>query len=95
MIALNYRTRYAEIDLISLDQVAKKIYFTEVKYRKGADFGDPLEMVDAAKHERMRAAAEAFLQYQPRLAERYDPELAVACVSGPEFTVQEWWALDD
>lgn len=95
VIALNYRTRYAEIDLISLDQVAKKIYFTEVKYRKGADFGDPLEMVDAAKHERMRAAAEAFLQYQPRLAERYDPELAVACVSGPEFAVQEWWTLDD
>ena len=87
VIALNYRTRYAEIDLISLDQVAKKIYFTEVKYRKGADFGGPLEMVDAA--------AEAFLQYQPRLAERYDPELAVACVSGPEFTVQEWWTLDD
>ena len=95
VIALNHRTRWAEIDLISVDKTAHKIYFTEVKYRKNNDFGSPLEAVNAAKHERMRLAAEAFLAHQPRLAEEYDPELAVSCVSGPEFTVQEWWPLGE
>lgn len=95
VITRNHRTRYAEIDLISIDPEAAKIYFTEVKYRKNGDFGSPLEMVDAMKLSRMRAAAEAFLAYQAQTVACYQPELAVACVAGPEFEVQEWLPLED
>ena len=39
----------------------------EVKEKRGARFGDPLEMVTAEKQRRLRRAAEAWLAVRPEL----------------------------
>lgn len=54
----NWKTKYCEIDIVS--QKAEKIYFTEVKYRRGVEHGSGLDAIDADKQRRMRRAAEAY-----------------------------------
>ena len=91
IIARNFKTKTYEIDLIS--RLGQTIYFTEVKYRKTSRRGSPLASITIAKQKQMRYAAEAFLATHPEFR-TYDTKLAVAAVIGPEFTFQEWFALD-
>ena len=56
----NYRTRFAEIDIIAQDK--DELTFVEVKYRKNTDNGDPLEAVTAYKQKRIYNAAKFFLK---------------------------------
>ena len=59
IIARNWRTRYCEIDIVSVkDDI---LYFTEVKYRKNDDFGGGLAAITAKKQRQMRFAAELFV----------------------------------
>lgn len=60
ILAHNYRTKFYEIDIISA--TPEKLYFTEVKYRRSADFGGGNSAVDFAKIKHMRFATEAFCQ---------------------------------
>ena len=47
IIERNWRTRYCEIDIVSIkDDV---LWFTEVKYRKNDDFGSGLEVITTKK----------------------------------------------
>ena len=61
-----------------LDLVARRgrvLVFVEVKSKAGDGYGDPLEMVTPVKVERVRRAAQAWLQAHPRaglLAVRFD-----------------------
>jgi putative endonuclease len=55
ILARNYRTAGAEIDLIALDN--DTLVFVEVKARGGTGFGLPQEAVDYDKRERIRRAA--------------------------------------
>jgi len=55
----NYRTRHSEIDLIVRSERA--LVFVEVKLRRGAGFGDPLEAVTPRKQARIRRIAEQYL----------------------------------
>ena len=55
-----------ELDLIV--RRGRALRFVEVKEKKGARFGDPLEMVTAEKRRRLRRAAEAWLGARPELA---------------------------
>lgn len=89
IIACNYRTKFYEIDIISVkDNI---IYFTEVKYRKDSRHGSALESITEQKKQQMRFAAESFLKYSKiPLA----PKLAVAAVSGDDFHLDKWFALD-
>ena len=41
--------------------------FVEVKEKRGARFGDPLEMITAEKQRRLRQAAETWLASRPEL----------------------------
>ena len=41
-IESNFYTRYGEIDLIFTDEEEKTLVFIEVRYRKNAEFGEPL-----------------------------------------------------
>ena len=76
IIARNWRTRYCEIDIVSMkDDV---LYFTEVKYRKNDDFGDGLAAITAKKQRQMRFAAELFMTKHPQYEGRDMRMLAIA-----------------
>jgi len=49
----------AELDVVA--RRGRVVVFCEVKSKRGAEFGDPLEMVDARKVARVRRAATAWL----------------------------------
>lgn len=59
ILATNFRTRYAELDII-----AKKdnfLVFFEVKTRKSNLYGEPYESVSVHKFKKMRSAIDYFL----------------------------------
>ena len=55
-----------ELDLIV--RRGRTLRFVEVKEKKSARFGDPLEMLTAEKRRRLRRAAESWLAARPELA---------------------------
>ncbi|MBV8772817.1 MAG: YraN family protein [Deltaproteobacteria bacterium] len=72
ILARNYRSAGAEIDLVALD--GSTLVFVEVKFRAGPAFGTPAEAVDREKRERIRRAARAFAEWRgvPDLPTRFD-----------------------
>jgi putative endonuclease len=78
ILARNYRTAGAEIDLVALD--GKMLVFVEVKFRMDDAFGAPVEAIDGKKRERIKRAARAFAEARgvPDLPTRFD----VVAVSG-------------
>lgn len=89
IVARNFKTYFYEIDIVSIFE--GRIYFTEVKMRRSADFGGGLAAVDARKLKKMRFAAECFLKYH-RKFDALDPLLAVAAVNG-KFEVMDWFGV--
>ena len=87
----NFKTKQYEIDLVSKNN--DQIYFTEVKYRKNNQYGEPLEFVDQKKHKQMEFAAKAFLHTHAEFS-RLVPHLAVASVNG-DFVLDEWFLLTE
>ena len=85
IVARNWRTRYCEIDIVSVKGEA--LYFTEVKYRKNDDFGDGLAAITAKKQRQMRFAAELFLAGKPECS-GMAAKLLAASVSGDPPVVQ-------
>ena len=85
IVARNWRTRYCEIDIVSVKGEA--LYFTEVKYRKNDDFGDGLAAITAKKQRQMRFAAELFLAGRPECS-GMAAKLLAASVSGYPPAVQ-------
>ena len=79
------------IDIVSVYD--SKLYFTEVKYRKNAEFGGGLEAITIDKQKQMEFAAQCFMRFREDLASRYEPMLAVADVTGGDFRVKEWFEL--
>ncbi len=88
IVARNFKTYFYEIDIVSVRE--KRIYFTEVKYRKSDLHGGGLVAVDARKLKQMEYAAECFMKYRAREFGEYDPMLAVANVAGENFEVKDW-----
>lgn len=89
IVGRNFKTKYAEIDVISIKD--DKIYFTEVKYRKNADFGGGLAAITPAKLEKMRIGAEIYLKYYPKF-KGLQPLLAVSDVQG-NYVVKDWFVI--
>lgn len=56
----NFRTRFGEIDIIAIDE--DMLVFVEVKVKRGEKFGDPGEMIDSRKIEKIKRTANYFLQ---------------------------------
>ena len=90
IVERNYKTYYYEIDIISVCD--KKIYFTEVKYRKNDSAGGGLVAIDNKKQRQMRYGAEAFLKNNPKY-NNLDPILAASDVTGKDFTVKDWFVI--
>jgi putative endonuclease len=63
ILAANVRSGGVEVDLVA--RRGGRLVFCEVKAKKGPEFGDPLEMVDRRKQERLARAAEAWLAARP------------------------------
>ena len=91
VFARNWRTKFCEIDIVSVND--NTIYFTEVKYRKKASWGDGLAAITNKKQQQMRFAAELFAVKHPHFA-RYDQWLLAASVSGEDFTIDELIEID-
>ena len=86
IIARNWRTRYCEIDIVSVkDDV---LWFTEVKYRKNDDFGGGLGAITTKKQRQMRFAAELFMTQSPQY-EGCDMRLLAVAVEGDPLVVKE------
>ncbi len=82
IIARNWRSRSAEIDLVSVYRGT--IYFVEVKYRQSLRQGSGLDYITPSKLRQMSFAAEQF-----RFRYRYDdmaPLLAVIDIAGKDMT---------
>ena len=89
LIAMNFRTRQCEIDVITED--GNDLYFTEVKYRKNAAHGSPKDFITPQKLDQMRFAAETYFHSRPYLTK--NPHLAAASVLG-RFDNIDWFPLD-
>ena len=85
VIQQNWRTRTAEIDIISRQGCT--LYFTEVKYRRTDAYGDACEYVTSKKLSQMRFAARQYIATSPKNA-RFNKSLLVAGVSGLDFRVE-------
>jgi putative endonuclease len=72
ILAANERVGGVEVDLIC--RRGHSVVFCEVKEKGSEALGDPLEMVDERKQERLRRAAEAWLagEPDPRIVLRFD-----------------------
>ena len=70
LLAMNYRTRFGEIDLIVRD--GGITVFVEVKTRRNADFAAAAEAVTPAKQERIRAAEQQWLAEKGETPARFD-----------------------
>lgn len=71
IIAVNFRCRLGEIDLIAADR--KYLAFVEVKLRKDSGFAEAREFVDFRKQNRIRITAELYLSWNPTdLQPRFD-----------------------
>ena len=60
MLAVNWRTRFGELDLIARD--GQTVVFVEVRTRTGTGFGSAGESVGPAKQRQLRLMAEQYLQ---------------------------------
>ena len=63
IVGMNYSCRFGEIDLIAENR--HFVVFVEVKTRKSDAFAQAREFVTAAKQERVRTAAQLWLQQNP------------------------------
>ncbi|MCM1165831.1 MAG: YraN family protein [Lachnospiraceae bacterium] len=82
IIAVNYRKRVGEIDIIS--QIGRYIVFTEVKTRKLGSMVSGLEAVNFTKQKKIVLTADAYLTENPtELQPRYD--VAEVTVTRGEF----------
>jgi len=59
IIAMNWRTRWCEIDIVSRRK--KTVFFTEVKFRGSDAWGDGFSYITPKKLKQMKFAAEMWL----------------------------------
>jgi len=67
LLDANARVGRYELDLVL--RRGRRLLMVEVKEKSGAEFGHPLEMIDAEKVRRVHAGAQAWLSKHPGLAE--------------------------
>ena len=81
ILAMNYRTRLGEIDLIAEDR--RYIAFVEVKLRRSPAFAQAREFVTPRKQQRILAAASSWLAENPS---KKQPRFDVAEIYAPQGT---------
>lgn len=81
LVAMNYRCRYGEIDLIVSNRTS--LVFVEVKLRKSSKFANAADFVDFYKQNRLRITAEDYLSMNPTLLQ---PRFDIIEIYAPEGT---------
>lgn len=89
IVARNWRTRYCEIDIVSLR--GDTVYFTEVKYRKTMRHGSGMAAITPKKQRQMTFAAEMYVAKHG--LQNTNLRLAAADVTGQPPVVQEFLEL--
>lgn len=90
IIDRNWRTKFCEIDIISKKENC--YYFTEVKYRKNADFGGASSAIGENKIKQMKFAAEYFVSKNS--LKDFDLSLAAGLVESEEFGLKDWFEIN-
>lgn len=90
-LARNVNFRCGEIDLVMLDR--DTLVFAEVRFRERAAFGGASASVGPTKRRRLIAAAQSYLQREPRLA-RMPCRFDVLALSGPLAEADIEWVRD-
>lgn len=90
IVVRNWKTKYCEIDIVSKKDSV--LYFTEVKYRKNAQFGDGVAAITPKKMKQMHFAVHVYESSHD--VSRMDLRLAVAAVTGEHFAVENWLLID-
>ena len=62
IIEQNYKTKYAEIDLVA--KKGNEMVFIEVRTKKGEDFGTPEETIDKRKLRKLWGNARAYMAWK-------------------------------
>ncbi|MFB9885729.1 YraN family protein [Balneatrix alpica] len=78
LLGRNLRLADGELDLVMLD--GQTLVFIEVKLRQQQALVDPASAVDARKQQRLRHAAQAFLQANPKWQQHFC-RFDVVCVT--------------
>lgn len=86
IIERNYRCRLGEIDLVAVHKNC--LVFVEVKYRKSAGFGFPVEAVDYKKQKIICKVAQNYIAVR-RIGSQVQVRFDVVAVLGDEITVYE------
>lgn len=89
IIARNWKTKFCEIDIVS--RYKDTVYFTEVKYRKNADYGDGLATITQKKQRQMKFAAQYYVLKHSITG---SIQLAVASVGGRDFSLEQWLSIE-
>jgi len=88
IICRNYRTRFAEIDIIATH--GNCLCFVEVKTRKSKNFGSAYEAVNFAKRQKMIFGAKSFMAAHPSFSQvRFDVVEVYGKAGADGFTVSE------
>lgn len=84
IIDRNYRTRFAEIDIIAIEQRkhASTLVFVEVKTRRSTKYGAPEEAVTTKKIEKITKASEEYLLNHKGLPKKHRIEVVSIVANG-------------
>lgn len=86
IVAMNYRTRFGEIDIIATDKC--NLLFVEVKSRKSKSFAEAHEYVDRRKQRKIINTAELWLNENgTELQPRFD--VIEVYIKGEDNTIKE------
>ena len=88
-VAVNYRCRLGELDLVMLD--GPTLVFVEVRWRRHGDYGGPLASVDARKQRRLTQAARHYLGHHPDQAQRPCRFDVLGLEPGDDGKIQYQW----
>lgn len=85
LIQRNFNCKLGELDLIMQDQ--DYLVFVEVRHRKSNQFGGALESITVSKQNKLRRAAEVYLQSIKNHDSpcRFDILCLTGCLSKPDF----------
>jgi putative endonuclease len=82
----NYRTRFAEIDLIARD--GDTLVFVEVKARRSSSFGVPKDAVNFRKQQKISMAALAYLRQKQEINARIRFDVVAVCVRKDQVQIE-------